>query len=361
MQTVSVKMSKKSSASKDDQRWQAVQQRDASVDGKFVYAVSTTGVYCRPVCPSRLALRKNIAFFANSVEAKNAGYRPCKRCKPDDQAADSSNVSAIQSACRSIEAADAKVSLDELAASAKMSPSHFHRTFRSILGITPKQYEIQVRRDRARSSLEDTRSITDAIYSSGHGSSSRFYEQSNQWLGMKPSVYRSGAKSERIQYASRKSSLGTVLVAISEKGVCAILLGKNKSKLVQELQETFPEADIAASDKPVEQALQQVISLVEEPKAKHSIALDIRGTAFQQQVWQALQKIPGGQTYTYQELAAKIGHPKSARAVANACAANKLAVAIPCHRIVRNDGTLSGYRWSTELKRELLQREERRT
>jgi AraC family transcriptional regulator of adaptative response/methylated-DNA-[protein]-cysteine methyltransferase len=262
----------------------------------------------------------------------------------------------VEAACRSIEGAAGRIGLDALAAEAKMSPSHFHRTFRAILGITPKQYEIKIRRDRARDNLADG-SITTAIYKSGYSSSSRFYESTDQWLGMKPSVYRRGAQEQKIRYAIGTCSLGSLLVATSEKGICSISLGGSTTKLLRALRNTFPNADVTPGDKETKQTLVQVISLVESPTSNHSLPLDICGTAFQQRVWLALQKIPAGTTLSYQELASRIGRPNSARAVANACAANKLAVAIPCHRIVRNDGTLSGYRWGADRKRKLLELE----
>lgn len=357
MSTILKKTASKSSKTTDDQRWEAVQRRDSSADGKFVYAVRTTGVYCRPNCSARQALRKNVAFFKTVAEAKIAGFRACKRCKPDDVSTQSSHALAIEAACRSIESAESRVSLDALANAADMSPSHFQRTFRSILGITPKQYEIQARRKRARHTLEVASSVTDAIYSSGFGSSSRFYEDSNQWLGMKPTAFRSGAATEKIRHSIGKCSLGQILVASSKRGICAIFLGSNRTALLQQLKDEFPKADIEPCSDETDTMLSAVIDQVENPGTKHALPLDICGTAFQQKVWQALRKIPAGKTLTYQELSSRVGHPKSARAVANACGANKLAVAIPCHRIIHKDGTLSGYRWGTDLKRKLLQRE----
>jgi len=342
-----------------DARWDALVSRDAKADGKFVYAVTTTGVYCRPSCASRLAKRENVKFFSTMAEAERAGFRACKRCRPNSESLAQQHASTIANACRRIETAETEPSLTYLAHAAKMSPFHFHRIFKAITGVTPKQYAGAHRAKSVRQKLTKSSSVTEAIYGAGYNSNSRFYESSHEMLGMTPSRYREGGKQVEIRFAVGESSLGSILVAQSESGVCAILLGDDPDELVRDLQDKFPQATLVGGDRKFEQLVAKVVAFVEEPTRGFDLPLDIRGTAFQQRVWKALREIPVGSVASYTEIAKRIGKPSAVRAVANACARNAIAVAIPCHRVVRNDNSLSGYRWGVERKRELLEREKR--
>ncbi|MFD2249569.1 AraC family transcriptional regulator of adaptative response/methylated-DNA-[protein]-cysteine methyltransferase [Pseudochelatococcus lubricantis] len=341
-----------------DPRWQAVVNRDASADGTFVYAVKTTGIYCRPSCPSRTAKPKNVSFYATSADAEAAGYRPCQRCNPNGPSLAEANAAVVAHACRLIEDAEELPKLDELAASVGMSRFYFHRQFKAITGLTPKAYGAAHRTKRMRAELDDTgTSVTSAIYGAGFNSNSRFYEKSNEVLGMTPTAYKNGGKDADIHFAIGECSLGAILVARSDKGVCAITLGDDPDALARDLQDRFPKANLIGGDAEFEQLVAQVVGFVEAPQLGLDLPLDVRGTAFQQRVWQALREIPVGETASYADIARRIGEPKAVRAVAQACGANKIAVAIPCHRVVRNDGALSGYRWGVERKRALLEKE----
>ena len=341
-----------------DPRWQSVLRRDASADGRFVYAVKTTGVYCRPSCPSRTAKAKNVSFYATSAEADAAGYRACRRCTPDAASLAERNAAVVAQACRLIEAAEELRSLDDLAAAVGMSPFYFHRQFKAITGLTPKAYGIAHRARRVRAELSDAKtSVTQAIYGAGFNSNSRFYEKSDEVLGMTPTAYKRGGQDADIRFAIGECSLGAILVARSGKGVCAILLGDDPQHLAHELQDRFPNANLIGGDPDFEELVAKVVGYVEAPRLGLDLPLDMRGTAFQERVWQALRGIPAGETVSYAEIARRIGEPKAVRAVAQACGANKIAVAIPCHRVVRNDGALSGYRWGVERKRALLEKE----
>jgi AraC family transcriptional regulator, regulatory protein of adaptative response / methylated-DNA-[protein]-cysteine methyltransferase len=345
-------------APRDEARWwEAVTRRDPAFDGKLVFAVRTTGVYCRPSCASRPARRENVTFFPTAAEAEEAGYRACKRCRPDRLGAPDPQVEAIARACERIEQAEEAPKLADLASSAGLSPHHFHRVFKSITGVTPKAYAAQTRARRAADKLRTAGTVTEAIYDAGFNSSSRFYESAAARLGMTPSAVKRGGAGAVIRFAVGEASLGAVLVAATNKGVCAILLGDDPERLVRELQDRFPRAELIGGDAAFERTVAQVVGLVEAPGRRLDLPLDIRGTAFQQRVWAALRAIPAGKTATYQEIARAIDEPKAVRAVAQACAANPLAVAIPCHRVVRTDGDLSGYRWGIERKRALIARE----
>lgn len=344
-------------ATADDPRWAAVAARDRSADGRFYYAVKTTGVYCRPSCSARLARPENVTFYASPQEAEASGFRPCKRCRPDHLSLAAQHAALITAACRSIEQTPAAPSLAQLAQQAGLSTSHFQRTFREQTGLTPAQYAQAHRRERLRKNLMQAPSVTAAIYDAGYNSSSRFYEKSADVLGMPASAYRAGGAQTAIRFAVGQCSLGAILVAQSTRGVCAILLGDEADALVRDLQDRFPRAELIGGDTDFEQVVALVVGHVEAPGTGLALPLDIRGTAFQQRVWQALQTIPAGATATYAEIAQRIGAPKAVRAVAGACAANALAVAIPCHRVVRSDGSLSGYRWGIERKRALLDME----
>lgn len=344
-----------------DPRWAAVVARSAAADGSFWYSVQTTGVYCRPSCAARAPRPENVRFHASCADAEAAGFRPCQRCKPRQPTALSHHAALITEACRIIEgaAADGAPTLDALATQVGLSPSHLHRIFKQATGLTPKAYAAAQRAQRLRSALDGqpTASVTDAIYSAGYQSSSRFYEQSAQVLGMTPSRYRAGGAAQDIRFAVGQCSLGAILVAQSDRGICAILLGDDAEVLVRDVQDRFAHAHLIGGDAAFEALVAQVVAFVEAPGLGLNLPLDVRGTAFQQRVWQALQAIPVGQTASYAEIAARIGAPTAMRAVAQACAANALAVAIPCHRVVKSDGALSGYRWGVERKRALLSRE----
>ena len=343
---------------RDDARWRAVLARDAAADGAFFYAVRTTGVYCRPTCASRRPKRDNVIFFANRGGAERAGFRPCKRCHPEAAAPAATHAAIVARACRAIEEAEGEPSLAALAAQAGMSPFHFHRVFKAAAGVTPKAYAAARRAERLRRELARGDTVTAAAYGAGFNSSGRFYATATPTLGMRPKAFRAGGKDATIRFAIGQCSLGTVLVAATEHGVCTISLGDDPEELLHELQDRFPKADLVGGDRDFEQLVARVIGLVERPgRGGADLPLDIRGTAFQQRVWAALLRIPAGKTLSYAELARHLGMPKAVRAVASACAANHIAVAIPCHRVVRNDGAVSGYRWGIARKKALLARE----
>lgn len=340
-----------------DARWAAVLARDPAADTRFVYAVKTTGVYCRPSSPSRLPRRENVEFFDTPAAAEAAGYRPSRRAAADRSAVAAQHAALVAEACRRIEQAETPPALAELAESAAMSPYHFHRVFKAATGLTPKAYAAAHRAQKVRKRLERKASITDAIYDAGFNSNSRFYERSGQLLGMRPKDYRAGGAGNAIRFAVGECSLGSILVARSQRGVCSILLGDDPDALARQLQDRFPNAELIGGDSEFEALVAKVVGFVEAPAIGLDLPLDVRGTAFQERVWQALRRIPAGSTASYADIARRIGMPKAVRAVAQACGANPLAVAIPCHRVVRSDGGLSGYRWGVERKRELLQRE----
>ncbi len=336
-------------------RWQAVLTRDASELAPFFYAVKTTGIFCRPGCPARRPLEKNVEFFDRTDQAVAAGYRACKRCKPDEKSPDTALAEKITEACRAIETAEEEPGLEALANSCGLSVFHFHRLFKAQTGVTPKAYARAHRMQKVRQNLKgDAPSVTSAMYDAGFNSSSRFYETATQALGMSPSAYMKGGKNQRILFAVGECSLGSVLVACSAKGVVAILLGDNAEALLEDLQSRFPQAELIGGDAAFEELVARVVGFVDAPRTGLDLPLDIQGTAFQERVWQALRKVPVGSTVSYAEIAQSIGAPSSSRAVAQACGANKLAIAIPCHRVVRSDGGLSGYRWGIERKEKLL-------
>lgn len=339
------------------QRWTAVRARDANADDVFYYAVRTTGVYCRPSCAARPAKRENVSFYASIADAERAGYRPCKRCKPNEASLRERQADAIARACKAIETEEIPPNLDSLAEAAGLSRFHFHRLFKRITGLTPKAYANAHRTQRLQRELAKGARVTDAIYAAGYNSNSPFYAKSTQSLGMRPSDYRSSGKGQAIRFAVASCTLGSLLVAASERGVCAILMGDDPDALARDLQDRFREAELIGGDRKFERWVAQVVGFVEAPRIGLDLPLDLRGTTFQRRVWEALRKVPAGKTVSYAELAKRIGAPSATRAVAQACGANPLAVAIPCHRVVRTDGTLSGYRWGVERKRELLERE----
>ena len=340
-----------------DPRWAAVVARDPKADTLFVYAVKTTGVYCRPSSASRLPRPENIQFFDTAAQAEAAGYRASKRAAGDQTQLAEHHAHLVAEACRQIEQADAPPSLSTLAAHAGLSPYHFHRVFKAVTGLTPKAYANARRSRKVREALKGRHSVTDALYDAGFNSNSRFYESADQLLGMTPSDYKAGGTNSAMLFAVGQCSLGAILVAQSHRGVCAILLGDDPDALVRDLQDEFPKAELVGADRGFEQLIAQVVGFIETPALGLDLPLDLRGTAFQQRVWQALRDIPLGSTASYAQIAERIGAPKSYRAVAQACGANNLAVAIPCHRVVRSNGELSGYRWGVERKRRLLERE----
>ncbi len=341
----------------DDERWDAVKRRDRDADGAFYYSVRTTGVYCRPSCAARLARRENVRFHPSSAAAERAGFRACKRCRPNEAPPAARQAEAIAKACRLIEQAEEMPDLDTLAATAGLSRFHFHRVFKTLTGVTPKAYAAAHRGRRVRDELAHSRTVTDAIYGAGFNSNGRFYAASPGLLGMTPTAYRAGGSGAAIRFAVGECWLGSILVAATDKGVCAILLGDDPEALLRDLQDRFPKARLIGGDKAFEKLVAKVVGFVQQPGRGADLPLDVRGTAFQQRVWRALREIPAGSTATYSEIAARIGRPKAVRAVAQACASNAIAVAIPCHRVVRTDGSLSGYRWGVERKRKLLARE----
>lgn len=340
-----------------DPRLARIRARDETADGQFWYSVATTGVYCRPSCPSRTARAVNVRIHDTIESARAAGFRPCLRCDPDGPSLAEKRAALVERACRLIEQSEEEPTLSEIAAAVGLSPGHFHRMFRASTGLTPKAYASASRANRVRRSLAEGSTVTEALYDAGFNSSGRFYAQSTDMLGMTPSKYRAGGSEEDVRFAIGESSLGAILVASSEKGVAAILLGDEPEGLIADLHQRFPNARLIGADREYEDLVARVVGLVEAPELGANLPLDVRGTAFQQRVWQALREIPAGTTATYAEIARRIGAPQAVRAVAGACAANKLAVAIPCHRVVRKGGSLSGYAWGVERKRALLERE----
>jgi len=341
----------------DNARWDAVLVRDVRFDDRFYYSVRTTRIYCRPSCPARRPNRAHVVFHDNAAEAEAAGFRACKRCKPDQSSMKAQHAAKLAQACQMIEAAESPPTLAALANAVGLSPYHFHRLFKAALGVTPKAYAAAFRNKRVRAGLKTKATVTEALYDAGFNSNSRFYAAAPEVLGMGIESFRAGGTNEELRCAVAPCSLGQVLVAASDTGVCAILLGDASEPLLAELRAQFPGARLIDGDAAFAQLTARVVALVDAPGMDPDLPLDIRGTAFQHRVWEALRRIPVGKTATYMEIAAAIGAPKSARAVAGACAANRLAVAIPCHRVVRRDGSLSGYRWGVERTAALLAEE----
>jgi AraC family transcriptional regulator of adaptative response/methylated-DNA-[protein]-cysteine methyltransferase len=338
-------------------RWRAVIEKDQKADGEFWYAVKTTGIYCRPSCAARPPKRENVTFHASVEDAERAGFRACKRCDPKGSGLVARHADVVTAACRMIHEADEFPNLDELARAVNISPSYFHRLFKTATGVTPKTYANAHRAERIQNALPRRQTVTEAIYEAGFNSNGRFYAYSSKLLGMKPKEYRDGGVGNTIRFAIGECSLGSILVASSDKGVCAILLGDDPDALARDIQDRFPKANLVGGDSAYEKLVTKVVGFMESPKLGWDLPLDVRGTAFQQRVWKELQRIPTGTTASYSQLAQRLGLPKSARAVAQACGSNALAVVIPCHRVVRTDGDISGYRWGVQRKRTLLERE----
>jgi AraC family transcriptional regulator of adaptative response/methylated-DNA-[protein]-cysteine methyltransferase len=341
----------------DEDRWAAVTRRDRNADGIFYYSVRTTGVYCRPSCAARLAHRENVEFHLTPEAAERAGFRPCKRCQPNTLSQSEQQIAAVAKVCRMIENAEAAPDLGTLAQAAGMSRFYFHRVFKAVAGVTPRAYFAAWRAQRVREELARCETVTEAIYGAGFNSNGPFYATSAQVLGMTPTSFRSGGSGVSIRFAVGECSLGSILVAATGRGICSILLGDNPDELIQNLQDRFPHAELLGGDKAFEKWVAEVVGFVEAPRQGLNLPLDVQGTAFQRRVWQALRDIPAGSKATYADIAQHVGAPKAVRAVAQACAANPIAVAIPCHRVVRKDGGLSGYRWGVARKRTLLERE----
>lgn len=341
----------------DAERWAAVARRDASADGHFFYAVVTTGVYCRPSCASRRPRREHVQFHDTRDAAERAGFRPCKRCRPNEPPLAEQRASAIGRVCRLIERAGEMPRLATLARAAGMSRFHFHRVFRMMTGVTPRAYAAAHRARRLHRELGRSATVTEAVYDAGFNSNGRFYAAAPALLGMTPTAFRAGGAGMTIEFAVGRCVLGLVLVAATHKGVCAIMLGDNADALTRELENRFPHAEVAVAGRSFQRLVARVVTLVQEPARCADLPLDVRGTAFQQRVWQALRDIPPGSTATYADIARRIGAPRAVRGVARACAANPVAVAIPCHRVIRSNGALAGYRWGIERKRALLERE----
>ena len=350
------------SVDREGERWDAVQRKDARRDGEFVFAVRSTGVYCRPSCAARQPLRRNVAFFDAPAQARAAGYRACKRCHPDGTSTREKQVQAILAACRLIEQSEERMSLAVLANKVGLSAYHFHRLFKEVTGVTPRDYHRARQIARLNNTLKDSPTVTAAIYDAGFNSAGRFYDHADALLGMTASSYRSGGAGQEIRYAVQTCALGLVLVAATARGVCTIEFGDTVAELTARLHERFPKARFRPADAEFSAWLQRVLDYLQTPAvaAQLDLPLDVRGTAFQQQVWKALREIPAGTTSTYTAVAEKIGRPSAVRAVAQAIASNPVAVAVPCHRVLRSDGSLSGYRWGVARKEQLLVNERAR-
>lgn len=340
----------------DDERWQALVRRDRRADGAFLYAVKTTGVYCRPTCCSRTPNRKNVLFFGSCEQAERRGFRACKKCRPDVTAV-AEVPPAVQTACELMDRAETPPTLEELARAVDLSPSYFHRLFKRTTGITPRAYAVTRRSERFRAELRRRSTVSEAMYEAGYSSSSRCYEETGRVLGMTPAQYRQGGAGQTIRVAVVSCSLGALAIAATQRGICSIQFDNDPQSLRDDLAVQFPRARILDADPELSQWVEQIVRFVDSPRDRLDLPLDIQGTAFQRLVWQQLQAIPAGMTVSYTELAERVGKPHAVRAVASACAANQIAIAIPCHRAVRKDGQLSGYRWGVERKRELIDRE----
>jgi AraC family transcriptional regulator of adaptative response/methylated-DNA-[protein]-cysteine methyltransferase len=340
--------------STDDARWKAVLSRDASADGAFYYAVHSTGIYCRPTCPSRRPVRAHVAFFVDTDSAERANFRPCLRCRPKEVSA---QQRVVAHTLQLLDTGDAPPSLAQLSEAVGLSSSHLQRVFRRATGLSPRQYAAAQRLQRFKAGLKQGRSVTGAMYDAGYGSSRGLYEQASQHLGMAPGAYKQGGMAEQIAYTLTDSPIGRMLVAATTRGICAVYFGEDAA-LVQELREEYPRAVLVRAD----DGLRSTASTIRDYLGRSGphrldLPIDVQATAFQSRVWKALREIPYGQTRSYAQIAEAIGEPRAVRAVARACATNPVAVVVPCHRVVRSDGTLGGYRWGVQRKRAVLDRE----
>lgn len=339
--------------------WLAIQGRDAGFDGLFYYGVRTTGVFCRPACPSRRPRRANVSYFALPEAARAAGFRACLRCRPDGLHPRDPQAELVQSVCRLIErAAEERPNLEAVGEQLKLSRSHLQRLFKKLMGITPREYAEALRIDRFKGGVRGGRSVADAMYEAGYGSSSRLYEKASAQLGMTPATYRKGGRGMKISYTIADSPLGLLLVAATERGVCSVQLGDSAEELAGELRAEFPRADVRNDEGGLRPQVRSLLDYLEGQRPHPDLPLDVQGTAFQKRVWEELRRIPPGRTASYGEIAERIGRPTAARAVARACATNPVALVTPCHRVIGRDGSVSGYRWGVTRKRKLLEREQ---
>ncbi len=343
----------------DDRRWNAIVAREQAADECFYYAVKTTGIFCRPSCSSKVPNRINVEYFISSQEAKTSGYLPCKKCRPTGTTVKDEAEEKIIRACRIIEKSNTVPKLIDLAKEVELSPYHFHRLFKKFVGVTPKQYASHHRSRRLSNSLKSSDSITEAFYEAGYSSSSGVYNKNQDQLSMKPKEYRAGGAGITIHYGVAECFLGWIIVAATDRGICAIDFGDDPTNLPRQLQDRFPQAKVTKAGPGFTRLIEKVVDFIKAPRDNFDIPLDIQGTAFQQQVWSILRQIEPGQTMSYTEVAEKIGNPNAVRAVAAACASNKLAVVIPCHRVISKDGKLSGYRWGVERKKMLIDNEKK--
>lgn len=341
----------------DDQRWQAVVDRDASADGAFILAVRTTGVFCRPGCPARTPKRENVEFFNTTTDALREGYRPCKRCRPTGTSISGHQRDIVEQVRAMIDMSDEKLTLSELATAVGVSPWHLQRLFKLHVGLSPARYQHSVRSGRLREALGESTTVTRAMNDAGYGSSSAFYASAEKELGMSPSTFRAGGKGERIRFGIVHTWLGYLLVAATDRGIASLQMGDSEQDMRARLAGTFPHAELVENDEEFKMILADVALLAERPGAPMSLPVDARGTAFQHRVWEALRAIPAGTTRTYSEVAEEIGAPRAVRAVARACADNPVPLVVPCHRVIGKNGKLTGYRYGIERKRALLERE----
>jgi AraC family transcriptional regulator of adaptative response/methylated-DNA-[protein]-cysteine methyltransferase len=342
----------------DETRWQAVVDRDAAYIGRFVYAVRSTGVYCRPGCTARLPGRAQVVFFEDGSQAEAAGFRACKRCRPQEALSPSQAQQLVEKACAVIDARiEENLSLEALAREVGASPSHLHRLFKSVLGLTPHRYAAGRRLERFKSNVRAGQALTPALYEAGYGSSSRLYEKAPARLGMTPAAYRRGGQGMRIAYTITSTKLGRMLVAATERGVCAVSFGEDVEALAAQLRAEYPAAEITPGQEVPDGWVSALVEHLESQSKELALPLDLQATTFQLRVWEELRRIPYGETRTYTQVAEAIGEPKAVRAVASACAANPVVLIIPCHRVLRSDGSLGGYRYGLERKRKLLEME----
>lgn len=345
-------------ALKDDQLWQAVVAKDARFDGQFVFAVSSTGVYCRPSCPSRRAHRQRVKFFELPEAAEQAGFRACLRCQPRRARILDPQIELVQRVCRLVDSNESEsLKLAELASQAGVSPFHLQRTFKRVMGISPRQYLAARKIDNFKTLVRKGESVTGALYESGFNSSSRLYEHAAEELGMTPATYSRGGRGVNISYTIAASPMGRLLVAVTERGVCAVRMADSDGELENDLREEFPNAQLTRDDSALRESVQKILNHLERNEPRLDLPLDIKATAFQRQVWEQLRSIPYGETVSYGDVAKALGKPGAVRAVGRACATNPVALVIPCHRVVREDKTLGGYRWGLDRKKKLLEHE----